>query len=49
MDSKKLFEKILTERSLTKADALKLLSTETDMVELLSATYPVRKKYFQKM
>ena len=48
MNSNKLFEKILAETPLTKAEAISLLSNETDMVELLSTTYTLRKKYFQK-
>ncbi len=48
MDSTTLLQKIAAEDSLTTTDGLRILSQDTDMLELLCATYPLRKKYFNK-
>lgn len=43
-----VFNKILTEASINKNDALSLLSDSIDTIELLSVAYKLRKKYFDK-
>ena len=48
MNLNPIFQKIKEETLLTKNEALELLSDNTDVVELLSTTYPLRKKYFEK-
>ncbi len=48
MISRELQDKITSELPLTRSDALTLINDTTDMIELLSLTYPLRKKYFQK-
>ncbi len=48
MFSNELKTKILSESRLSKREALQLISEEIDTIELLSVTYPLRKKYFNK-
>lgn len=48
MISKEILEKIRFEKPLSKNDGRQLLSNETDMIELLSVTYSLRKKYYNK-
>ena len=43
-----VFNKISTEASINKNDALGLLSDSIDTIELLSVAYKLRKKYFDK-
>ena len=48
MSFNNLFNKISSEKTLTKCDGIELLSNKIDVIELLSATYALRKKYFDK-
>lgn len=48
MISNELKTKISSESLLNKTEALHLISEKIDTIELLSATYPLRKKYFGK-
>ena len=48
MNSQELLQKISSESLLSKADGMRILSQDTDMLELLCTTYPLRKKYFNK-
>ena len=41
-------DSILSEMPIDSTDALQLLSSETDVIELLSTAYVLRKKYFNK-
>ena len=43
-----IIKKIKTEASLSNEEALSLLSSDIDTIELLSAAYVPRKKYFEK-
>jgi biotin synthase len=46
MTFKQIINKISNEIPLSKADGLELLSTRSDLYELMCAVYPLRKKYF---
>ena len=49
MSFNNLFNKISSEKTLTKCDGIELLSNKIDVIELLSATYALRKNTLIKL